>query len=246
MSSGNKELLKQIRNALTGNTNQEYAVIRSADKFARNTAVGTTLVDIWTAGTNLAFLGSAETMDVSSGSANDTLLGTGARSVTLQGLDGDWNEISETVDMNGTSAVTTTQRFLRVNRAFIEDVGTIQTNDDDIDIVATTAATTQAQIGAGLGQTLKSQVSIPAGFTALITRFYVNTSRGDDIRFILETREFGKGWRVKRDLQVFESHISVQLDTYITVSEKADIRCRAAVSQGSAVVSYGYDYKLVQ
>ena len=119
-------------------------------------------------------------------------------------------------------------------------------NENIITFVASSSATAQAQIPAQLGQTLKTQVSIPAGKRGYISRFFFNVGKGDDARCIILARDFGKAWRVRRDLQNFQSHIAVQLDDYIDIGPRGDIKMQAAASTGTITVAAGYDYYLVR
>lgn len=216
--------------------------IEAKGKFGENPQCGTGGEDIWQQGGSLSFLSSAETMDVSSSSANDTNAGTGAHQIRIEGLDGSWNEISETVTMNGTTTVVTTNLFLRVNRAYILGVGSNGVNVGGISIDATTAGTVQAFIGAGLGQTLKTQVSIPANRQAYITGFFCNVGKGDDAVVFIEKRTNGQGWRVQRELRIFQNHIRVNLDSYIPVEAMSDIRMRAEAGTGNIAIAAGYEY----
>jgi hypothetical protein len=50
----------------------------------------------------------------------------------IQGLDGSYNLAEETVDMDGTTTVTTTQTFLRVFRMSVETAGTSGNNEGNI------------------------------------------------------------------------------------------------------------------
>lgn len=88
-----------------------------------NPAVGTSLESLWHEGGLVVFPTSASTMTVSSDDANDTSAGTGARTVIIQGLDTNYLEISETVIMNGVTAVTTSNSYLRVNTMIVVTAG---------------------------------------------------------------------------------------------------------------------------
>src|SRR5210317_2657610 len=92
-------------------------------KFGQNAVVGNSMETIWQQGGLYSYPPSASTTTVSSSNANDTSAGTGARTVQIVGLDGDYNEISETIILNGQTAVTTTNSFLRVNRGVVLTAG---------------------------------------------------------------------------------------------------------------------------
>lgn len=89
-------------------------------------SVGTSLVPVCesgfyrtpTAATELEFL---------SDSANDTSAGSGAREVTVLGLNASWAEVSQTVTTNGTTPVTLTTDLVRLYRWYVTSTGTYAT-----------------------------------------------------------------------------------------------------------------------
>lgn len=96
-------------------------------KFGRNTAVGATFAPVALGGVyRTPQPGSATALRIKSGgNANDTAAGTGARSVTLEGLDASGNEITETIETAGASAsAATTQQFIRLYRSYVSASGT--------------------------------------------------------------------------------------------------------------------------
>lgn len=121
--------------------------------------------DIWNQGGTLAWLSSAETMDLVSDDANDTSAGTGLQSVLVEGVDADYNEISEVVVMNGLTDVTTTSSFFYVKRLTGLGVGSNGKNIGNITATASTAATVQAKIDAGDGISKNGFYIVPAGKT---------------------------------------------------------------------------------
>lgn len=97
-----------------------------------NPAVGTVAETIWPEGGRYVFPAAASVMTLSSTSALDTNGGTGARTVLVTGLDSNWVEIAETVTLNGTTGVSTTQSFFRVNRLDVVSAGTAKTNQGSL------------------------------------------------------------------------------------------------------------------
>jgi len=150
-------------------------------KFSTVPSVTQTEIDVWGSTGRRFVLASAVQHSIVSDSADDDLGGLGAEVVTIGGLDNDWNEITEDVVLNGTSAVTTTQSFLRVNRAYVKQVGiapgaNVNSNRGNLTIRETGTSTVQAFIEAELGQTQGSHYSVPAGKTAVIMSASVSSS----------------------------------------------------------------------
>ena len=91
--------------------------------FGYNDDVDSSLETVWPYGGILQFPSTALQLSVSSDNANDTAAGTGARTVYLSGLDANHNTISETVTLNGLTAVTTTNSYLHVNQCYVATAG---------------------------------------------------------------------------------------------------------------------------
>jgi hypothetical protein len=153
------------------------------EKFGRNPSVATSIETIWDRGGIYQYLTSAAAVYVYSADANDGLTGTGARKITVQGLDTDYNLVQEEVTVNGAAS---TQTFLRVYRAFITDAGSDGYNRGDVVIstAASGAGTVLAQIGGdgtginyiGFGQTMLALYTVPAGKTAYLTQWTIGAA----------------------------------------------------------------------
>ena len=129
--------------------------------FGYASAVSTSFVSVWENNAAYVFPTVASTMVVSSSSASDT-----AVSVQIFGLDTSYNRITEVVALNGTSDVTTTKTYWRINNVITTAgaaVGTIY--------VKNAGGTTYAQITIGSGKTNMSVYTVPAGYTAYLTQF---------------------------------------------------------------------------
>lgn len=133
--------------------------------------------DIWDAGGILSLLSSAETMSIASTSANDTLGGSGAQIILIDGLDNDYNLIQEVINLSGTTPVVTVNSYIRVHRLRVVFSGTGKTNAGVITATASTAATTQAQILAGKSITRMSHFTIPNGYTGFTTHVVMSCFR---------------------------------------------------------------------
>src|SRR5210317_1076945 len=98
--------------------------------------------------------------------------------ITVQGLDGDYNFIEDTITISGADTVGTVL-FKRVNRAFITTGAT--NNVGIIDIEAGAAGgTTVARINAGKGQTPMSVYTIPADYNGYLMQVTSTCQDGAD------------------------------------------------------------------
>lgn len=123
----------------------------------------------------------AETIDVFSSSANDTAAGSGARSVTMFGLDENWEVQSETITLNGTTAVTTTGQWQRLHSAFVKSSGSSNQAFNDGTLTfrhTTTTANVFLSIIPGSNQSNYAVYTIPAGKVGIIKRYCSSIRRG--------------------------------------------------------------------
>ena len=142
-------------------------------KFGASAAIGTTLETVWSKGGVYAFP-TASTMRIAAGgNANDTVAGTGARYVAINGIeDVTWDEVTEVVATAGTSAsASTTTVFARVHRSYVTEVGAYGgVNAGDINIEDSGSTGTYAFIETGFSQTEMCIYTVPTGYVGYVTR----------------------------------------------------------------------------
>jgi len=221
---------------------------RSFNKFAQSSVVSTSYVDVWPNASTLSYLSAAEKMNIVSTDATDDLGNTGAETLTIYGLDDNYDEIQEDITLNGLSNVLTTNSYLRVYRMIVTSAGTNGSNAGTITATAQTAATVQAYIGVGINQTLQSQYTVPNGYYLLINDFEITVQKGDQAGVRGMIRPFGEVFQVKRVYNVYQSTARFSFTPSLIVSPKSDITVRAVKISASALVdiSVAYDGYLVE
>jgi len=204
------------------------------NKFGYNTAVGGTFETITDLGGDQYYPTSAGVISVVSSDANDDDGDTGARTVEIQGLDGNYAEISETVTLNGTGAVTTTASFLRVFRMRVLTAGSSGTNEGNI--TASIGGNNVARISGGNGgQTLMAVYTVPAGKKGYIIKFQGSLSKNQEAQFMIRTR-YGTtdaAWQVKGMFGTFANAVGYEYPVPLEVTEKTDIEIRAKAGANS-------------
>lgn len=223
-------------------------------KFGRNIDIDTGATEhIWSAGGILSWLTSASAMEALSSDANDTSAGSGAQQIFVQGLDGSFNEISETVIMNGITAVALANTYTRIQRAFVSRIGTYSTgNAGDITIRVASGGSTQASIMTGIGQTQKSQFTIPNGKSGYLSRFSasVASTKSADVfmcrrdRADVTSSDMG-GDRLIVERTGISGGFELTFNSYDKFEEKTDIWAQADVSANNTEVECAYDLFLV-
>jgi len=231
------------------NINIARGLVRGASvihKFGRNPSVGGAPETIWEQGGIYTYLTVASTVYVSGADAQDSVAGTGARTVTVQGLDASYNAIEETLTVDG---AVSTKSFLRVFRAFVASAGSLLTNKGDV-LVSTGASgggTVLAKIATigtgtvyGQGQTNLALYTIPAGKTGYLTNWNVGVGAYNDaVTANLYTREAGNGLIFRtRDVMDVPGGLHQRIyQVPFALPEKTDIEVRAIASTGTNMSS---------
>lgn len=224
-------------------------------KFGRNPNIGGAPETVWQNGGLYSYLSAVSTVYVSATDAtNDNPTGTGARTVTVQGLDTDYNVVEETLSVNNTEG---SVEFIRVFRAFVATAGSLTTNDDIIEISTGAGGTgtvlaTIGKIGTGttfgLGQTQLALYTIPAGKTGYLTNWQVGGGTyNDSITATLLARELDGAtvpFRTRDIMDVPGGFHTRNYNVPYRFPEKTDIEVRAIASTGS-IVSSSFDIILV-
>lgn len=148
---------------------------RAITVFGYNPDVDQTEATVWPLPSLIPQATTALQMSVSSTNANDTAAGTGARTIVVQGLDGNYDEITETVTLNGQNAVLTAASFLHINYMYVASVGSTKSAAGDIyigtgTVTAGVPATVYNIIKFNYNDTITGCYTVPAGHTAYVVQ----------------------------------------------------------------------------
>ena len=197
-------------------------------KFGHNPVIQDITETIWDAGGLYVYPSSAVAMTVTSG-AGATDNGV---AITVQGLDSNYNEVSEEVTLASTGTATTTQTFLRVYRAFVSGSQAITANT-----TIANGGTTYAQINTGENQTLMALWTVPAGYTAYLldTKITAFTEQNNKVATInIYARRENGVFRTADKFDVFAAAITQNYKCPIPFPEKTDIEVRAVATSSNA------------
>lgn len=187
--------------------------IRLENKFGFLGALGTTELLISSdAQATYPYLAAAVIVKVSSTDVNDTVLGSGARMVTLFGLGVGFLEISETVPLNGQTEVETTLAFCRIFRITVDTAGVSQTNEGDIYVGTGTVtdgipAVILSHVDIGEAQSLFGGYTIPTGMVGHIKEFVITGGRSAGNTQALITLRI----RVREEDSIFQTKMKHQI-----------------------------------
>jgi hypothetical protein len=149
--------------------------------------IATAPADIWSGGGLIPVPAGPEPWEILSNNAADTnITGTGAWTVQLSLIDGNFVSSVQTVALNGTTPVALTGSFLFINSAYVVTAGTGFKNAGTLTIRRAGGAT-RALIDAGAGILNQGKFTVPAGFTAEVIVMQASmaiTTAGPNSQFV--------------------------------------------------------------
>jgi len=224
-------------------------------KFGYNPDVNGAEETVWAEGGNYPWLDNAVTMFVSSSSANDTSGGTGANTILIQGLDEDYNEIEETVVLNGQTQVATQLSYLRVYRSYVTLAGSDGTSGGTISIASSGATggvpngTVYASLALG-NQTQIAAYTVPAGYTLYVDEINFTAAlniANKRVNASFHTRKFGSNVFTTNFINVLQSSQLKQLFKYPQpFAEKTDLECRVSTNTSNNPIAASFQGVLIK
>ncbi len=174
----------------------------------------------------------------------------------IQGLDANYEPVTQTATLNGTSAVTLATPLIRIFRVkntnstdfvgnvFVSVAGTLTGG-------VPTAVNLRAVVVGDNNQTEMALYTIPAGKTGYMRDWYASTAGAKrDASHVIKViaRPFGEVFQLKHKSAIVESGTSYIKHQYTepeVFTEKTDIEIRMNTDQDIAAVSAGFDIVLV-
>jgi len=203
------------------------------NKFGFNSAVGTGFEVVTDTGGTQSYPSSATVATITSSSgATDSGV-----EIEVQGLDSNYNQITETVTLDASGTKDTVAQFIRVFRmiANTSHVGNISVTVDSI-VIDT--------MPAGAGQTLMAIYTVPAGKTAYLLKFQGNVEKDTGTIFRILARPFGGAFNVKGQYGTFGSAVTFDFPVPLVFTEKTDIETQVK-AQGTTGAGAIFDLILV-
>jgi hypothetical protein len=142
--------------------------------------------------------------------------------LVINGLDENYDDITETINMNGTTGVTTTNRFRRINSVHYEGIsinqGTIQVKRSD------SSGAVLEQIEPDFSNALSMHYSVPAGKTAYLNRLTLSLQESKKgAQIIIYIRYFGENFRANHVYEISEGTSNFEWPYPERLPEKSDI-----------------------
>lgn len=193
---------------------------------------------IWNYSSGSQYLAStANTVGIVSSSASDTGV-----DITIEGLDSNWDLLSETIRINGTTPVRTSNSFIRIlsttNTGSNTIIGNITMTQDGSNVVA--------YIQDGVGRGLSGDYAIPAGYTGYLYKGNASVGKGGDAEIKMYVRYFGKTWIVGHVAQLYEDVYTYDFTFPTVLPEKTDIKVTGTTTTTGSSVACNFDILLVK
>jgi len=180
----------------------------------------------------------AAAVEVVSDSVADDAGSTGALTVKVTGLDGDYLLVDETFTTDGTTPVEGTQLFLRVLKTDVMTAGTGGVNAGNISVRNLAGAITYDYIAAGRGVSMPGRLTVPAGKTLWLSMFEFTSNAITAQEFVIQKRRYGGAWHYWIDRHAYFGGVVggyYPVETAIHVPAKCDIQAFAQLGGAASV-----------
>lgn len=205
-------------------------------KFGYVEGVGTSFETVWSPGGIHPIITTTETLSVVSSSTADDTGGTGAITVTIQGLDSAGAQITETLTLNGQTPVISVNSYRFVNRCFIVTSGNGLINAGAITFTNTSSAQLMANIAALDGITHQVVYKVPAANHLILEHLTAGTSKGDDLELEIKTRTDGGPWHVIFNMTLFELKVNLLLGHGIILAPLSEVLVEVKKISGGGIL----------
>lgn len=220
----------------------------------QNSDVDTATVpeDLWEGGGLYPFPATAQSIEILSDSASDAAAGTGARTVTITGLDSNYVEQSQTVTLNGVSAVDVPLTWLRINSTQVATCGSGGFNVGMITTRIASAGNALSHIMPTVGRAKCGVYTVPLGKSALIkygqVSFHRTATSGSSCEISVLSRTQGGPWILRQDFAILSAGSSaIEFTPLVGVllTQKSDTRITCtSVSDNNTTVQGVFSYYL--
>jgi len=175
-----------------------------------------------------------------SGTGGDTA------SITIVGLNGNYEIISEVVVMNGATPVATVKQYFRINSIFVS-VGSTTNPAGAVYLKNSGGTVTYAQINSGIGRSQAAIYTVPAGYTYYLQRVNIYTSlNGNDyVTYQNKTISSAGVVQVTQQAPFAVSYFALRIMPR-PIFEKTDIQLQCKLATGSGDVAISQEGYLIK
>ncbi len=202
-------------------------------------AVGLSFIPVWENATAYTFPVAATKMNLA-GSVGDTA------TITISGLDSNYQPISENLALNGATPVTTVKSYLRINSMAVA-IGSATNPSGVVTLKDLTNTTIYAQINAEIGRTQAAIYTVPAGYTYYLQRVNIYTSLNGNNFVTYQNKTISSTGVVQLTQQAaFPTAYEARRIMPRPIPEKTDVLLQAKVNSSTGAVSIAQEGYLIK
>jgi hypothetical protein len=174
-------------------------------------------------------------LNIVSASANDTTAGTGIQTLIINGLNEDFDEITEIVSLLGTTAVQSTNNFQRVNSTLVLASGALRGAGGDITCSSVDfPGSIHFKIMATQNASHIGRVCTPRGKTYIFGNFTASLGNGDEVVIKAYFHNAGVPLQDVSEIIAFQNAFTVASNLPTPLGEKTDLIYMARSTKGSS------------
>jgi hypothetical protein len=154
------------------------------------------------------------------------------KSVTIEGLDSNYDILIETVTLHATDTTTpvsTVNNFYRTNKMYLTGVNNNSLpHDYNIELrYGSSSGTLIGQMNAPWGRGQNCFYTVPRGYEAFVLSINGNSGKQDEITSSLWFHPYGGTWTLQKSFKFISGTFDHNFRTPLRISEKSDIEIRA-------------------
>lgn len=172
-----------------------------------NPDVDTGTEDVWSQGGTWVPPTAARVHAIVSGSVNDAVGGTGARTMQVWGINAAGSEVTETIALAGQVPVNTVNSYLYIRKMRVLTAGSGGTNAGVITATAAVDNTVSSAIPLGLGESHEATFMVPSGYVALVSSWWCSAQGAANTRVDAAL----VGYTTAANARVEYAHVAVQV-----------------------------------
>lgn len=200
---------------------------------------------------NIIFLVTAQKMLIRSESPDDSLTGSGTRTVFIEGVDENWLPVQEVIELNGQSNVETEFLYYGVNE--LNALSNFKQGESNVGIITAVSKDTsdlQAIITIEQGSSHGSHYTVALGHTAQIFRTNMTGLKGDEFNVRFDTIINASSGTSSRTSSIplifFESSIVVEFEYPVVLAGSSRIWMKAKTQTANNSLSASYGVQLLK
>ena len=210
--------------------------------------VGAVYEDLWGGSADMIYPVTDEVWEIVSDNANDTLLGSGARTVQVISLDADKLTQIQVVEMDGITPVTLTGTHTRPQSITVIDSGSTGWNEGKITLSATGSGYERNIILPEFATSFDCHFTVPSDKIANLIQtfiFYPKNTSANGFTHVSDGANPNKTWVRSGVIPGYQNLVNLNILAKFPLAPETDINVRFKADTGTAEITAIYEFLLV-